>query len=76
MKISLERRKWLADRLRKVAAEEGSRSVTVFADEDEDEFEPVARGPVARGPVARGPVAPGRARQDAERQRENETVAR
>ena len=48
---------------RKVAAEEGVRGVAVFAEEDEDEFEPAGR---ARGP----------ARQDAERQRENETVSR
>ena len=48
---------------RKIAAEEGVRGVAVFAEEDEDEFEPAGR---ARGP----------ARQDAERQRENETVSR
>ena len=48
---------------RKVAAEEGVRGVAVFAEEDEDEFEPAGR-------------ARGRARQDAERQRENETVSR
>src|SRR4051794_2825449 len=48
---------------RKVAAEEGVRGVAVFAEEDEDEFEPAGR-------------ARGRARRDAERQRENETVSR
>ena len=50
---------------RKIAAEEGpSRGVAVFAEEDEDEFEPVGR---ARRP---------RAGREAEHQREDETVSR
>jgi uncharacterized protein len=54
----------LMGRPRKITAEEGSsRGVAVFAEEDEDEFEPVGR-------------ALGRARHSAEHQREDETVSR
>jgi hopanoid biosynthesis associated RND transporter like protein HpnN len=59
---------------RKVAAETPTpRGVSILAEEDEDEFEPVAQRPVAQGLVSR---ARGRTQPAAEHQREDETVSR